>query len=500
MSQSQLDEVFRDSLSEDRVFGYMTSKTLSDCFDKMRVEYLNRLVDALDAGFILVIGTGASSLVKPDLVLYFDINRWNIQLQYREGGSNWLWENPSAPVLEKYKRGFFIEWRLADRDKDRIFATSDYFVDANDSSNPKMMGRNAFMDGLRQAVHMPLRMQPYFDPGVWGGQWMKHTFSLDPTKENYAWSFDGVPEENSINLSYGTEYASFPMMDVILAYPEALLGHRNLARFGREFPIRFDLLDTMDGQNLSLQVHPLTEYIQHTFGMHYTQDESYYILDAKEGAYVYIGLKDGVDPAQMEEALRRAQRGESSFDADAYINKVPVHTHDHILIPAGTVHCSGADTMVLEISATPYIFTFKLWDWNRVGLDGIPRPTHLEHGMRNIQWDRTTKWVQNQLVHQEQELLHTDNVHVERTGLHEWEFIETRRYSVHGSYRVEMSDSMDVLNLVEGSHAWITSPDDAFGPFELHYAETVIIPSCVRRYCIESTSQEVKLIVASVRN
>lgn len=65
----------------------------------------------------------------------------------------------------------------------------------------------------------------------------------------------------------------------------------------------------MGGQNLSLQVHPLTEYIRRTFGMGYTQDESYYILDAKEGAHVYLGLKEGVDPDEMMAALEEANAG-----------------------------------------------------------------------------------------------------------------------------------------------------------------------------------------------
>jgi len=126
----------------------------------------------------------------------------------------------------------------------------------------------------------------------------------------------------------------------------------------------------MDGGNLSLQVHPLKTYIREHFGMAYTQDESYYFLQAKENAFVYLGLKEGIVPDDMIHDLERARENGVSFEAEKYVEKWPVRQHDHALIPAGTVHCSGADSVVLEISATPYIFTFKLWDWGRMGLDG----------------------------------------------------------------------------------------------------------------------------------
>ena len=114
--------------------------------------------------------------------------------------------------------------------------------------------------------------------------------------------------------------------------------------------------------------------------MAYTQDESYYILDAKEDAFVYLGLKEKIVPEKMLHELETVQEEGGNFDAEKYVEKWPVKKHDHILIPAGTIHCSGADTVVLEISATPYIFTFKLWDWGRMGLDGKPRPISIEHG------------------------------------------------------------------------------------------------------------------------
>lgn len=496
----KLDDIFRDYLSDDRVFAYMTSKEIKACFDKEKLKTIAEEIDETECGIILVIGCGASLITAGDISIYFDLNRWECQFRYRRGDTNWLADNPSDAVLAKVKRGYFIEWRLADKHKDKLFHHMDYIVDTNNEKQPKMIPAEAFFAAMDQASHKPFRMEPYFDPGVWGGQWMKHVCSLPPEEENYAWSFDGVPEENCINLKFGDDFVSLPMMDMILTYPEPFLGAKNIARFGREFPIRFDFLDTMDGQNLSLQVHPLTEYIQKTFGMHYTQDESYYILDAKENSCVYIGLKEGVDKDEMKRDLERAQKGEIMFPAEKYVNKVPVKKHDHILIPAGTVHCSGADTMVLEISATPYIFTFKLWDWGRVGLDGLPRPIHIEHGMNNIQFNRTTEWVMNNLVHQEKTLECCDGYKKEHTGLHSLEFIETERYTTDSSYSVTMGDSMHVCNLVDGKEAVIESFDGEFEPFTVHYAETFIIPSSVKRYKVKSAGGEIKVITAFVRN
>ena len=155
----------------------------------------------------------------------------------------------------------------------------------------------------------------------------------------------------------------------------------------------------MGGQNLSLQVHPTTDYIINHYGMTYTQDESYYILDAGQNGGVYLGVKEGIDSDQMIGDLKEAQVT-GSFDAAKYVNFWPAAKHDHFLIPAGTVHCSSADCMVLEVSATPYIFTYKLWDWDRTDLDGNPRPIHIEDGARNIQWDRDASWVKGHLINQ----------------------------------------------------------------------------------------------------
>ena len=140
--------------------------------------------------------------------------------------------------------------------------------------------------------------------------------------------------------------------------------------------------------------------------------------------------------------------------------------------------------MVLEISATPYIFTFKLWDWDRLGLDGKPRPIHLAHGLASIQWDRTTNWVENNLINCVEPVSHGDGWREERTGLHEREFIETRRHWFTKPVAHHTQGGLNVLNLVEGDEAVVESPEGAFAPFVVHYAETFIVPASVGPYVI----------------
>ena len=291
----------------------------------------------------------------------------------------------------------------------------------------------------------------------------------------------------------------FPAVNVVFYRPRLLLGERVHARFGDEFPIRFDFLDTMGGQNLSLQVHPLTEYIQNTFGMHYTQDESYYILDCDEDAVVYLGLKEGVCREKMLEALREAQEGGKPFDAQQYVNRWPAKKHDHFLIPAGTIHCSGSNCMVLEVSATPYIFTFKLWDWGRLGLDGKPRPVHLQHGEKVIQWDRTTQWVKDNLIDRAQVMAEADGFCEEFTGLHEREFLETRRDTLRKEHAFTGEGSVQMCNVVDGEGAVIASPQEEFSEFTVHYAETFILPASIGAFTIRPLGEECRILRAYVR-
>lgn len=498
-SPDAIEKMVSPDVTDDRVFGYLSRLQIDAYFDENRLAHVRKKIESQAQGLIIIYGPGAAKVWKNhDLLVYADMARWEIQTRMRKNLVDNLGvkNRNTEDWMLLYKQGYFVDWRVLDKWKKKLMREWDFVLDSNVQNMPKLVEGKAILEGLEVAVTRPFSVVPFFDPGLWGGQWMKEYCNLDKSTTNYAWCFNCVPEENSLLLKIDGEMIEIPSINVVINQPEKLLGDPVHGRFGDEFPIRFDFLDTMDGGNLSLQVHPLTEYIQEKFGMPYTQDESYYMMDVKEGAHVYLGLKDEANPETFLNDLKEAQKGEKDFDADKHVAKWMVKKHDHVLIPAGTVHCSGKDSMVLEISATPYIFTFKLWDWARVGMDGKPRPINIEHGMNVIQWDRKEKWTEENLLNQVQKVAKGNGWLEERTGLHEREFIETRRHWFTKKISLNTNGyrlgGVHVLCLVEGNEIIVESPANNFNSFIIHYAETFIVPAAVGKYTIRPHGKSVE--------
>lgn len=497
--EAEIDAMVYPDVTDDPVFGRITRLSIEDFFDPSA---LARLSVQAAKGTVVIYGVGASLVTKGDLLIYADMPRWEGTLRQRQAeAANLGADNCDEQPGLKYKRSFFVDWRLLDRHKRTLYDRMDFVLDTTAAGEPKMIEGTQLRQALNEAAARPFRVVPYFDPAPWGGEWMRKVCDLPADPINFGWCFDCVPEENSLLIDFGRTQFETPAINLVFREPRKLLGDHAYDTYGAEFPIRFDFLDTMGGGNLSLQVHPLTEYIRDNFGMEYTQDESYYLLDAGPDATVYLGVKEGVDPAAMIEDLKKAERGGLRFPDEKYVNRWPARKHDHFLIPGGTVHCSGANSMVLEISATPYIFTFKLWDWGRLGLDNRPRPVHIDHGANSIQWDRDTDWVKRELINQFTEVGEGDGWTEEITGLHQKEPIETRRHWFTNTVPHDGAGGVNVLNLVEGEEALVESRDGAFDPLIVHYVETFIVPAAAGPYTIRPMNDVLHgTIKASIRS
>ena len=205
-------------LGDDPVFGRMNGVEIIDFLDPGKLATARERVSQ-SRDTIPIIGTGASLLVpRADVLVHADMARWEIQTRQRNneianlGATN----HTERPAL-KYKRAFFVDWRAADRLKKRLLPKIDFLLDTIDRRNPKLISGDLFRRSLETVVRRPFRVVPFFDPGPWGGEWMRRHFELSKGPPNYAWCFDCVPEENSLLLGFGDVDVEIPALDLVFS-------------------------------------------------------------------------------------------------------------------------------------------------------------------------------------------------------------------------------------------------------------------------------------------
>lgn len=481
-NETEISEIINLDVNYDEQFGRICKNSF---LDFISVNNIN-LLRTKEQRKTIYFGVLASFIKSCDIVIYIDISRPEIQKNFNKTVNNWMVSKPQS-FEEKMKRAYYFEWPASDDIKKHCLQNCDYYVSDNEIRAKMMTGEDLNV-ALKEVLKTPFRVVPLFAPGIWGGQWIRENFALDYEEINLAWGFDGVPEESFIVIKTEAQEIEIPAINLVLLYPIEMLGAKVFGRYGSDFPIRFNFLDTVRGGNLSLQVHPTLDYAFNKFGLKYTQNESYYIFHAGENACVYLGLKNDVTKNQLIDALKIAEENKE-FDDTKYVNKFLVKQHDHILIPAGVIHSSGADTVVLEISATQNRFTFKLWDWNRLDLDGKARPVAIKHGEKVIDSTMNEDKVKSELINNILVEVNENNYKEESTGLYKTEDIETKRIIFSKTIFQETNESVNVLNLVGGESAIVGSPDGLFKDYKIYYGETFIIPENIKRYILKPSKK-----------
>ncbi|MBN2280269.1 MAG: class I mannose-6-phosphate isomerase [Candidatus Marinimicrobia bacterium] len=479
---------------DDPVFGRRYTGDLSDFFDHEELsEYRPD-----DEKVNIVYGVGAALIKSNWPIIYVDLPKNELQFRMRAGTALNIGTTQVINKQQSYKRFYFVDCVVLNHHKAKILPKIEIFIDGQRPDELIWMEGEAFRTVLKEISENGFRPRPWFEPGAWGGQWIKKNIPLlNPDVPNYAWSFELITPENGIMISSDDKLLEFSFDFLMVAAGKNILGDA-YERFGIEFPIRFDFLDTFDGGNLSVQCHPRPDYIKEQFGENFTQDETYYILDAEENAKCYLGFQEDIDPVLFREALENSQKNGVAVDIPKFVQVHDSHKHDLFLIPNGTIHGSGKNNMVLEISSTPYIFTFKMYDWLRMDLDGKPRPINIEHAFQNLYFDRKGKKVIDELISKPHTIEKTDSYEILHLPTHQDHFYDVHRLEFDNKIEIATQNKCHVLMLVEGNS--MTFISEKGKELRFNYAETIVVPAATNYYTLINHSEKrAKVVKAFVK-
>lgn len=479
---------------QESVWGTKASITLADLFKN---DLTNQTPDSA-SDINILIGSGAALSNWDVPVIYLDVPKNEIQFRMRAGSiTNLGAASPEAP-FQMYKRFYFVDWVLLNNHKKDILNRIAVMADAQWPDAINWMHQADLLAGLADLSRSALRVRPWFEPGAWGGQWMKeHIKGLNTDVVNLAWSFELIVPENGLVFESDGNLLEVSFDTIMFSNNKNVLG-KHADRFGDEFPIRFDFLDTYEGGNLSIQCHPSLKYIQENFGENITQDETYYILDCDDNASVYLGFQQDIDPAKFKTALEGSQAAGEAIDIEEFVQVHPAQKHDLFLIPNGTVHSAAAGNLVLEISATPYIFTFKMYDWVRLDLDGKPRPINIDHAFNNLDFSRKGEKVQQELISKQYVIEQQKGYQLVHVPTHADHFYDVHRIEFDHSVEVDTENTCHVMMVVEGENVLLETADGTKKQFA--YAETFVIPAAAKSYKLTNVgSSRAKVIKAFLK-
>jgi mannose-6-phosphate isomerase class I len=463
--------------AEDAVWGTRCTLELRDLYEMERFAATRP-----DATFDIniIIGTGAALAGWDVSLIYIDLPKNELQFRMRAGSISNLGAHHNKEAYLMYKRFYFVDWVLLNAHKKRIFDKISIIADGQWPDDINWMSKHTLLNGLTRLSNSVIRVRPWFEPGAWGGQWIKeHITGINAGAVNYAWSFELIVPENGLIFESNGYLLEVSFDFLMYSRGPQVLG-RHADRFGDEFPIRFDFLDTMKGGDLSIQCHPKLEYIQKNFGETITQDETYYILDCDAGAKVYLGFQEQIDPEEFHRTLTDSQRLNKTVNIENFIQVHPAKKHDLFLIPNGTVHSAGAGNLVLEISATPYIFTFKMYDWLRLDLDGNPRPINIDHAFNNLDFERKGSLVKTELIAKPRVIEEYAGFRLVHLPTHPEHFYDVHRIEFDKDVLIETNDCCHVMMLVEGQAVCLETADGSRHQFA--FAETFVIPAAAQNY------------------
>ena len=453
----------------------------------------------------IVVVWGYGSLIKEfrdmyDVKCFFDITPMNSMLRIRAGKYANLGKKHTGIINRTIRRCYYCDFENAVQLRKELFGTGAidwYFLD-NDPDKLQMMPFSSFADICAQLVKYPFRAKPCYLEGVWGGSYMKERRNLPKEMRNAAWVFDFIPMEVSVLVEAGEEKLDINYCSFVHKEGINLMGADCVKKYKGYFPIRFNWDDSYHSTgNMSIQCHSGGKFNVENYNEFGRQDESYYVVITGHEAKTFIGFRDDADIPQFFKEIEAADTRHDPCDYMKYVSYEESVPGLQVMLPAGTIHSSGRNQVILEIgSLTIGSYTYKMYDYLRLDFDGKQRPIHTHLGELNVRQDRRYSVIHD--PKSPEYIVQKPRLDCEGEGWKEFilgenpqMYISLRRLEFDEKCEQDTKgEKFHVLTLVDGDHIRIRSVEHPERYFDLDFMEIACVPASMGKYVIENLGKE----------
>ncbi len=423
--------------------------------------------------------------------IWMDVTPRTAALNFKYGHARNLGAKADLPYGLLMRRNYYVDFETAVDLRWSLIRKKqlDYYITADVPEEMQLVSFADLLTLFDELCERPFRCRPVYLEGVWGGFYFTRLRHLPSKMRNCAWIFDMIPMEVSIVAKLGDNEFEAPFFTFIQAMGEKLLGRQAMEQFGGYFPIRFNYDDTYHSNgNMSVQCHPDEAYVVKNHDELGRQDESYYVCVTAQGAKTFLGFNEKDSCREFFEKAREAEKTHELIDYEKYINAVPSVPGTQVMIPAGTVHASGRNQVILEIgSLTVGSYTYKLYDYQRIDPQtGLPRPIHLKMGSRVIHGERTKEWVRDNLVNHGYVVREGKDWKEVVVGEHDLLYFSLRNLIFWDKIEDDTDGLFHVLSLVDGEKVKVVSQEDPGKFYIMNSLDIVVIPASLGKYTIEN--------------
>ena len=473
--------------------------------DEARTEAFKKALPASrQAGKISVV-YGYGSLIPElrelyDVKVFFDLTPMKSMLRIRRGEYSNLGKERPGIINRTIRRCYYCDFECAVRNRHELWENNvpDWYVLDNDPQNLQLMPFGTFSDICAQLVKYPFRAKPCYLEGVWGGSYMKKLRKLPDEMRNAAWVFDFIPMEVSVVVEAGDEKLDINYCSFVHKEGVNLMGEDCVKKFEGYFPIRFNWDDSYHSTgNMSIQCHSGGEYNVKNYNEFGRQDESYYVVVTGHDAKTFIGFRDDADIPQFFRDIEAADTEHKPCDYMKYVSYEESKPGLQVMLPAGTIHSSGRNQVILEIgSLTIGSYTYKMYDYLRLDFDGKQRPIHTRLGEENVRQDRRYSVIHDpespEYIVQKPRLAASGEGWEEYIlGENPQVYFSLRRLEFEKKCEQNTGGKLfHVLTLVDGDAVRVRSVRHPERYFDLQFMDIVCVPADMGRYVIENLGRE----------